>query len=199
MRADIHDGPEHNTLQSEAGYIDARPQPAKLTKPLATRGRTIHSGQTLHFDGRPATSDFTSTPDMSLHRANRRGVPTTDDRHCSKKAYPIISSAIASNVCGNSYRATSQENRRVPRPATLCTDEEVAHAFRAQISNDCRLVDGRRFLSIARRNDRGGLHHEDHASFGRARTVHHSFWNDEALTRQKVDRALFEIDDEASA
>ena len=23
MRADIHDGPEHNTLQSEAGYIDA--------------------------------------------------------------------------------------------------------------------------------------------------------------------------------
>jgi hypothetical protein len=41
-------------------------------------------------------------------------------------------------------------------------------------------------LSIARRNDRGGLHHEDHASFGRARTVHHFFWNDEALTRQKV-------------
>src|SRR6516165_1895364 len=24
MRADIHDGPEHNTLQAEAGYIDAR-------------------------------------------------------------------------------------------------------------------------------------------------------------------------------
>jgi hypothetical protein len=24
MRADIHDGSEHNTLQSEAGYIDAR-------------------------------------------------------------------------------------------------------------------------------------------------------------------------------
>ena len=41
-------------------------------------------------------------------------------------------------------------------------------------------------LSIARRNDRGGLHHEDHASFGRARTVHHFFWNDEALTRQQV-------------
>jgi hypothetical protein len=27
MRADIHDGPEHNTLQSQAGYIDARPHP----------------------------------------------------------------------------------------------------------------------------------------------------------------------------
>src|SRR5438094_1590074 len=27
MRADIHDGSEHHTLQSEAGYIDARPHP----------------------------------------------------------------------------------------------------------------------------------------------------------------------------
>jgi hypothetical protein len=26
MRADIHGGSEHSTLQSEAGYIDARPQ-----------------------------------------------------------------------------------------------------------------------------------------------------------------------------
>ena len=29
--------------------------------------------------------------------------------------------------------------------------------------------------------------------------MQHPFWNDEALTRQKVDRALFEIDDETSA
>jgi hypothetical protein len=27
MRADIHDGSEFNSLQSEAGYIDARPHP----------------------------------------------------------------------------------------------------------------------------------------------------------------------------
>src|SRR5262245_34516588 len=26
MRADIHDGPAHNALQAEAGYIKARPQ-----------------------------------------------------------------------------------------------------------------------------------------------------------------------------
>jgi hypothetical protein len=32
-------------------------------------------GQSLHFDGRPATFGFTSTPDLSLHRANRRDVP----------------------------------------------------------------------------------------------------------------------------
>jgi len=29
-RADIHDGPEHNALQSEAGYIDARPQSRQI-------------------------------------------------------------------------------------------------------------------------------------------------------------------------
>jgi hypothetical protein len=42
MRADIHGGPEHHTLQPEAGYIDARPQPTDRRKPLATHGRTIH-------------------------------------------------------------------------------------------------------------------------------------------------------------
>src|SRR5260221_10759915 len=48
MRADIHDGPEH-MLQSETGYIDARPLNASSTKPLATHGRTIHSGQSRRF------------------------------------------------------------------------------------------------------------------------------------------------------
>src|SRR5215470_6839572 len=32
MRADIHGGQEHSTLQSEAGYIDARPQADSSTK-----------------------------------------------------------------------------------------------------------------------------------------------------------------------
>src|SRR5215471_5763621 len=45
MHVDIHHGPEHNTLQPEAGYIDARPQLPDRRKPLATRGRTIHQGQ----------------------------------------------------------------------------------------------------------------------------------------------------------
>src|SRR6516162_5304713 len=44
MRADIHDGSEH-TLQSEAGYIDARPHQPESRKPLAPHGRTIHVGQ----------------------------------------------------------------------------------------------------------------------------------------------------------
>jgi len=33
----------HDKLQSETGYIDARPHPPS-TKPLAPHGRTIHSG-----------------------------------------------------------------------------------------------------------------------------------------------------------
>jgi hypothetical protein len=51
MRADIHDGPEHNTLQPEAGYIDARPQLPDRQKPLATHGRTIHWGHTQKNSG----------------------------------------------------------------------------------------------------------------------------------------------------
>ena len=44
MRADIHDGPEQ-TLQSEAGYSNARPHQPGRRKPLAPHGRTIQLGQ----------------------------------------------------------------------------------------------------------------------------------------------------------
>ena len=37
MRADIHDGSEHNTLQSEAGYIDARPHIRQIDETLLQR------------------------------------------------------------------------------------------------------------------------------------------------------------------
>ena len=59
MRADIHDGREHNTLQSEAGYIDARPHiRARSTKPSCNarpdhtlgqsrRGRLLPAGGRL--------------------------------------------------------------------------------------------------------------------------------------------------------
>ncbi|MFZ2142401.1 MAG: hypothetical protein WAV78_36615, partial [Xanthobacteraceae bacterium] len=36
-RADIHDGSEHNTLQSEAGYIDARPHVRRIDETLLQR------------------------------------------------------------------------------------------------------------------------------------------------------------------
>jgi hypothetical protein len=37
MRADIHGGPEHSTLQSEAGYIDARPHIRQINETLLPR------------------------------------------------------------------------------------------------------------------------------------------------------------------
>src|SRR5258705_13656403 len=46
-----HDGSEQ-MLQLKAGYNDARPLTASSAKPLATHGRTIHKGQSLH--GRPS-------------------------------------------------------------------------------------------------------------------------------------------------
>jgi hypothetical protein len=36
-RADIHDGSEHNTLQSEAGYIDARPHVRQIDETFLQR------------------------------------------------------------------------------------------------------------------------------------------------------------------
>src|SRR5882672_3478142 len=84
MRADIHDGPE-KMLQSKAGYIDARPLTANPTNLLATHGRTIHSGQSRHFDRAPVTSglpqkadnfracrDFAPGPEAVMRALSRR-------------------------------------------------------------------------------------------------------------------------------
>ncbi len=45
-------------LQSKARYIDARPLTASSAEPLATHGRTIHSGQSLPKWDVRATSAF---------------------------------------------------------------------------------------------------------------------------------------------
>src|SRR6516164_1364367 len=37
MRVDFHGGPEHSTLQSKAGYIDARPQSRQTDENLLQR------------------------------------------------------------------------------------------------------------------------------------------------------------------
>jgi hypothetical protein len=44
MRADIHDGSEHNTLQSEAGYIDARPHIRQIDETLLQRAAGPYIG-----------------------------------------------------------------------------------------------------------------------------------------------------------
>src|SRR6266566_9194610 len=66
MRADIHNGSEHDELQSEAGYIDARPLTVISTKPLATHGRTIHLGHSLPKRLVSASHDVRSTPKADI-------------------------------------------------------------------------------------------------------------------------------------
>jgi hypothetical protein len=67
-RADIHDGPEHNTLQREAGYIDVRQQ-SRLDEDLwrRTAGPYIWVILNLHAR-RPLTAAYpltASTPGQS--------------------------------------------------------------------------------------------------------------------------------------
>jgi len=52
--------------------------------------------------------------------------------------------------------------------------------------------------SVARRNDVGALYHQDHRPARRACAMGHAFWNDKPLTRRKIDRATFEVDQETS-
>src|SRR6266568_2416848 len=82
-RADIHDGPEHNTRQSEAGYIDARPPPPIRRNLLATHGRTIHSGQSLPKWDVRATSSFPLLATEERTSRNVSNVPISDS--CTAK------------------------------------------------------------------------------------------------------------------
>src|SRR5271166_6503345 len=88
MRADIHDGPEH-TLQSEAGYIDARPLSAGSMKPLATRGRTIHWGQTR------LVPQVQLTPRLPLCTVSGRGSAALHSRRVMSRPFD----KAAHNLC----------------------------------------------------------------------------------------------------
>jgi hypothetical protein len=63
--------------KSKAGYIDASPY-RQLDKPLATHGRTIHSGHLRHFDRRPMTSGLPSETDIAIPGRHVSNVPTTE-------------------------------------------------------------------------------------------------------------------------
>src|SRR5215831_14141014 len=69
MGADIHDGPGHNKLQSEAGYIDARPQSRQIdeTSCDARPDHTSGSSSTVVHD----------RPDDSLSPASFRALRVT--------------------------------------------------------------------------------------------------------------------------
>src|ERR1700726_4884920 len=68
-------------LQSKAGYIDARPLTASSAKPLATHGRTIHLGQSRHFDRAPLTSALPRLADILRVNRHVSKVPQADELH----------------------------------------------------------------------------------------------------------------------
>jgi len=75
MRADIHGGPEH-MLQSEAGYIDARPKSRQLDETLLRRTAGpymwVKGG---HADPVTGESELTPTPDVPDQRRHSGSRP----------------------------------------------------------------------------------------------------------------------------
>jgi hypothetical protein len=77
MRADIHDGPEHNTLQSEAGYIDARP--LCQVDETSCNARPDHTSGSIATETRcPRYVRFSSDSDHIAEAPTRRKVPTAE-------------------------------------------------------------------------------------------------------------------------
>src|SRR5215467_10448157 len=71
MRADSHDGPEHNTLQAEAGYIDARPY---------LPDRRKHLLQRLEAEAKSAVHERFAVPPVGIHPPMQGSWETKRDR-----------------------------------------------------------------------------------------------------------------------
>src|ERR1700737_3459851 len=89
MRADIHDGSEHNTLQSEAGYIDARPHVRQIDETLLQRTAGPYIGSFSSDRPAPDALGMAASLRSRLNlrtAAIRRGVPQANQVQCNIKA-----------------------------------------------------------------------------------------------------------------
>jgi hypothetical protein len=71
----------NNELQSETGYIDARPLPPDRRNLLAPHGRTIHSGQSRTLGAVCGMSELPSIADIGRTCTKVREVPDSDIQH----------------------------------------------------------------------------------------------------------------------
>src|SRR5262245_8573043 len=78
MCADIHDGPEHEMLQSEAGYIDARPHIRQLAEVLLTARPDHTLGQERTSPAHLAMSALPLKADKAQTGWHVRFVPKAD-------------------------------------------------------------------------------------------------------------------------
>src|SRR6266496_4863650 len=108
MRADTHDGPEHNALQSEAGYIDGAP--VKTGKEEVVK---VHcdEGVATHIGPEPCADIREDTGEASV--GERIGQPSSREKYFSPSADVLI------NAEGNTERcdiASARPTRRGRRP-----------------------------------------------------------------------------------
>src|ERR1700730_16980362 len=73
-RADIHDGSEHNTLQSEAGYIDARPHVRQIDETLLQRTAGPYIGVKSNGRGRSRARAYVCTTPESCCKFSGLGI-----------------------------------------------------------------------------------------------------------------------------
>src|SRR6266480_7794405 len=98
MRADIHDGPEHHTLQPEAGYIDARPQADRPTK-ASCNARPHHTFGSRAEDSTTAgTAALPPPPEEAGRHLHCSQVPQTaveSKRQTLPESFGLRNSCIA--------------------------------------------------------------------------------------------------------
>jgi hypothetical protein len=112
--ADIHDGSEHE-LQSEAGYIDARPQTADRLNSLATHG---HFGHLLGASGQPPTPEY-GAPHRPRRMCQVRTLSPTlgyVSPRSSSDARPVHQSKI---MCGRKPRSGLDRGEAYQGPPAL--------------------------------------------------------------------------------
>jgi hypothetical protein len=107
-------------LQSEAGYIDARPQ-TRSTKLLATHGRTIHSGQNFALALHADYVRFTP--------ANRSGASTwrtvSSCRFCCKSLFGLLRPSKRRMR----FLVRLVWRRRVPGRSSAAEPDSIRHAI----------------------------------------------------------------------
>jgi hypothetical protein len=133
MHADIHDGPEH-TLQSEAGYIDARPLSARSTK-ASCNARPDHT-----FGSKPVSlgSRITIPPcsrQQTLRTVASNHVPKGRESARKKSAFSSPSSVV---------RERSRSRRHAARCNGRCAPRAAATRRYARESANAPLAPMRR-------------------------------------------------------
>jgi hypothetical protein len=139
-------------LQSEAGYIGARPK-TRATKPLATHGRTIHSGHDPPVERRNRDGSF--TPESCRIQRSARTVSLCQHQTYHPNCYRKGQCAGLRIGRPGEWEA-ELANRKMVTPA--CRNARVPKPERAQdLQPDADIPDGRSCDDLVRHQKRQAL------------------------------------------